>query len=218
MNNKYPNPNDLYPMKNGYTTLIYLKNAIKSDKVIIGDYTVAETTPEEFKKNILHHYLNDKLIIGKFCGFGANVKFFMGTFHHNRTDCFTTYTFFHFKGEDWEREKWNEDDIVYKGDTIIGNDVWIGRDVSIFPGVHIGDGAIIGACSVITKDVAPYTIVAGNPAKVIKKRLDDETIELLLKIRWWDWDIKTITKNIHILKSRNKKDLFELAKNMGYIK
>ena len=215
---KYPSPDDLYPMKDGCKNLIYLKNAIKSDKVIIGDYTVGFATPESFRNNILCHSLEDKLIIGKFCGFGENVKFLMGAFYHNRTDCFTTYTFFHFKGELWEKENWNKEDVLHKGDTIVGNDVWIGREASIFPGIHIGDGAIIGACSVVTKDVPPYTIVAGNPAKVIRKRLDDDIIDLLLKMKWWDWDIETITKNIHILKSRNKEDLFELARNMGYIK
>ena len=215
-NKKYPNPNDLYPIKNNKKA-VFIKNIVTSPKIIVGDFTIGETNKKEFNKNILYHYLNDKLIIGKFCCFAANVRFFMGAFYHNRVDCFSTYTFSHLSGL-WEKEKWNENDIVYKGDTIIGNDVWIGRDVSIFPGVHIGDGAIIGACSVVTKDVEPYTVVGGNPAKVIKKRFDKKTIDLLLKMKWWDWNIETMTKNIHILKSRNKKDLFELAKSMGYIK
>lgn len=212
---KYPDPNRLYTLKDS-NMLIFLKNDIKSKKIIVGDYTVSATAPGEFEKNVLHHHLNDKLIIGKFSGFAPNVRFLMAAIHHNTTDCFTIYGFCHI--EEWKNEFWNDEDFLYRGDTIVGNNVFVGRDSVIFPGVHIGDGAIIGACSVVTKDVPPYTIVGGNPAKVIKKRLDDETIDLLLKIKWWDWNIETITENIHILKSKNKNALFELAKNMGYIK
>lgn len=90
-------------------------------------------------------------------------------------------------GNGWEKATPKLDDLPLKGDTIIGNDVWIGENVTILPGVHIGDGAIIGANSVVAKDIEPYSIAVGNPCRVVKKRFDDETIEKLLELKWWDW-------------------------------
>lgn len=210
-----PSPNIKYPVKNA-NNFVFLKNIVDQKKVIVGDYTCLMTETGNFDDNVRYHFFNDKLIIGKFCGIGYNAKFIMNGFFHNRTDCFTTYAFFHFGGK-WKDENWNLEDSTYRGDTIIGNDVWIGENAIIYPGIKIGDGAIIGAYSVVTKNVAPYTIVGGNPAKVIKKRLDDDIIELLLKMKWWDWHIELITENIHVLKSRNKEELKKLAKKLGYI-
>lgn len=93
--------------------------------------------------------------------------------------------------------------VVSKGDTVIGNDVWIGNTAAIMQGVKIGDGAIIGTNSLITKDVEPYTIVRGNPAKEIRKRFDAETIEFLLKLKWWDWDVKKITDHLELITNGN---------------
>ena len=104
---------------------------------------------------------------------------------------FSTYPFKVF-GESWEDVPMN---VVSKGDIVIGNDVWIGNSVTIMHGVKIGDGAIIGTNALVTKDVEPYTIVGGNPAKPIKKRFDDKTIEFLLKLAWWNWPIEKITQH-----------------------
>ena len=90
-------------------------------------------------------------------------------------------------------------DLPLKGDTVVGNDVWIGQNVTALPGVHIGDGAIIGANSVVSKDVEPYTIAAGNPIRPIRKRFDDETIRLLLRLKWWDWSAEKIFANLETL-------------------
>lgn len=94
-----------------------------------------------------------------------------------------------------------------KGDTVIGNDVWIGYDAIIMPGVKIGDGAIIGTRAVVTKDIPPYTIVGGVPAKPIRKRFEDKTIEKLLSIKWWNWDKEKIKQNIQSIQSGNINDL-----------
>jgi virginiamycin A acetyltransferase len=116
----------------------------------------------------------------------------------------STYPFAIF-GHDWQHAM-DGKNYPYKGDTVIGNDIWIGYNATIMAGVHIGDGAIIATNATVTKDVAPYTIVGGNPAKEIKKRFSDEQIATLLEIKWWDWDIDTITKNVHLL-SGNDIDL-----------
>ena len=92
-----------------------------------------------------------------------------------------------------------KDELPLKGDTVIGNDVWIGQNVTVMPGVHIGDGAIIGTNSVVAKDIPPYAIAVGNPCQVIRKRFDDELIELLLKLRWWDKSIEEIESLMPIL-------------------
>jgi virginiamycin A acetyltransferase len=211
---RFPNPNEIYPIENS-KNFIFLKNIVDQKKVIVGDYTCLMTETGNFNDNLRYSFLDDKLIIGKFCGIGYGAQFIMNGFFHNKTSCFTTYAFFHFPG--WENENWNDEESTYRGDTIIGNDVWIGEQAIIYPGIKIGDGAIIGAYSIVTKDVPAYTVVGGNPAKVIKKRLDEDVISLLLKIKWWDWDIETITKNIHVLKSGNKEELTNLATKLGYI-
>ncbi len=146
---------------------------------------------------------NGKLTIGRFCSIADNVEIFLGMDH--KTSWFTTYPF----GADnkkWPKkiqEIYKKGGVATKGDIVIGNDVWIGSKALILSGVTIGDGAVIAARSVVTKDVAPYTIVAGNPARSRKKRFNDETINLLQKLKWWDWPIEKLNHNIHILCSKN---------------
>jgi virginiamycin A acetyltransferase len=112
----------------------------------------------------------------------------------------STYPFSLF-GYGWERMTPKIEDLPYKGDTIIGNDVWIGYDSLIMPGVKVGDGAIIAARSVVTADVAPYTIAGGNPATPLKLRFPPEVIKILLETRWWQWDVEKITRNLEIITS-----------------
>ncbi|MCX7745839.1 MAG: Vat family streptogramin A O-acetyltransferase [Clostridia bacterium] len=198
-----PNPNTVYP-KEGFTRIVFLKNIIKSPNIIVGDYTYYDdndNNPEKFEKNVLYHFdfLGDKLVIGKFCAIASDVKFIMNGANH-KMKAFTTYPFGIF-GNGWEVGIPGLMDLPFKGDTVIGNDVWIGYDSILMPGVKIGDGAVIAAKSVITKDVPPYAIVGGNPAKVIRKRFSDEVIEYLLQIKWWDWSIEKITESIPALSS-----------------
>lgn len=149
---------------------------------------------------ILHWGENSKLTIGNFCSIADNVKIFLGGNH--RIDWVTTYPF-NALSDIWDNAK----DIIghpaTKGDVIIGNDVWIGYGATILSGVTISDGAVIGAEAVVTKDVSPYAIVVGNPAREIKKRFSDENIKQLLKIKWWDWEDSEISKKIHLLCSGN---------------
>jgi len=197
-----PDPQDKHPM-NGLPQVCFIKNTVKNPNIIIGDYTYYDD-PEDaegFERNVLYHYpfLEDKLRIGKFCALARGVKFIMnGAFH--KMSGLSTYPFSLF-GQGWEGVMPKLEDLPLKGDTVIGNDVWIGYDALIMAGVKIGDGAIIAARSVVVKDVQPYEIVGGNPARPIRKRFDDATIAALLEIKWWDWDAGKITRNLSVITS-----------------
>lgn len=194
---QYPDPKVLHPMQ-GFPQICFIKNTVSNPNIIIGDYTYYDDPEdsEKFDRNVLYHYpfIGDKLIIGKFCAIARNVKFIMNGANHEMSG-FSTYPFYIF-ANGWERVTPESNESSFKGDTVIGNDVWIGYEAVIMPGVKIGDGAIIAAKSVVTKDVKPYTIVGGNPAQLIRQRFSDETINILLEIAWWNWDIEKITRNL----------------------
>ena len=164
--------------------------------IIVGDFSYIADS--DFGSHVTHLYdwNGDKLIIGKFCQVASGVEFMMNGANHqmNAISTFPFYTL-----EDWDMEPPAISDLPIKGDTIIGNDVWIGQNATILPGVHIGDGAIIGANSVVGQNIEPYTIVVGNPATVLRKRFDDELIELLLRFKWWDKSIDDINTLIPLL-------------------
>ena len=195
----------LYP-RTGDKQTIYLKNAITDPSIQVGDYTMYNdfvNDPTGFEKNnVLYHYPinHDRLIIGRFCSIGCGAKFLFNSANHT-VSSLSTYPFPLFF-EELELEKKNvTDSWDNKGDIIIGNDVWIGYEAVIMAGVTIGDGAIIGACAVVTKDVSPYTIVGGIPAKSIRKRYSEETIDLLTELKWWDWPEERIAKNIKAIQN-----------------
>lgn len=199
MENKiYPRPHD--------KQIVYLKSVVDDPNIEIGEYTIYNdfvNDPCDFEKNnVLYHYpINgNKLKIGKFCSIACGSKFLFTSANH-ALGSLSTYTFPIFFDE-WDldakniRSAWDN-----KGDIVIGNDVWIGYEAVILSGVTIGDGAIIGTRAVVTKDVPPYTIVGGVPAKPIRRRFDDETVEELLRLRWWDWDKEKISWNISAIQS-----------------
>jgi virginiamycin A acetyltransferase len=193
-----PSPDQPFPFPD-QKRLVYLKPLIRNPNIIVGDYTYYDDPegPENFERNVLYHFdfEGDRLIIGKFCAIAAQVKFIMNGGNH-RTDWFTTYPFPVF-GQGWEAAM--PDTWPNKGDTVIGNDVWIGYGALIMPGVQIGDGAIVASASVVTRDVPPYTIVGGNPASEIRKRFEANTVQALLDIQWWNWDIAKITRNVQAI-------------------
>ena len=194
-NGKKPDPNVIYPVT-GYGKEIYVKPTITNPNIIVGDFTYIADS--EFESHVTHHYEwnGDKLIIGKFCQIAAGVEFVMNGANHQMNSV-STYPFYTLEG--WDMKPPSPADLPFKGDTVIGNDVWIGQNAVILPGVRIGDGAIIGANSVVGSDVEPYAIVVGNPAKILRKRFDDELIELMLQFRWWDKSIDEINALIPIL-------------------
>ena len=201
---KGPSPEDKEPMK-GFPQVGYLKNYISSENIVVGDYTYYDDPegPERFESNVLYHFpfIGDKLIIGNFCAIAKDVKFIMNGANH-KISGFSTYPFQIF-GNGWEKVVPKDGDLPYKGDTEIGHDVWIGYEATIMPGVKIGSGAIIASKTVVTSDVPPYSVVGGNPSKIIKYRFDEKTIESLLEIAWWNWDADKITRNLEAIVDSN---------------
>ena len=194
-NNKAPDPNTIHPIP-GYDKEIYVKPTIKNPQIIVGDFTYIADSDFESHVTHLYEWNGDQLIIGKFCQIAAGVEFVMNGANH-QMNAVSTFPLFTLEG--WNASAPQKSDMPLKGDTVIGNDVWIGQNATIMPGVHIGDGAIIGANSLVSKDVEPYTIVAGNPIRVIRKRFDDELIDLLERFKWWDKSIEEINNLIPIL-------------------
>ena len=207
----------IYP-RTGDKQTVYLNAVIKDPQIEVGDYTIYNdfvADPLLFEKNnVLYHYPihREKLIIGKFCSIACGTKFLFNCANHTLKSL-STYTFPLFY-EEWELEKsnittaWDN-----KGDIVIGNDVWIGYEAVIMAGVHIGDGAIIAARAVVTKDVPPYTIVGGTPAKEIRKRFDAEIIEQLLILKWWDWSTDKIHQCLPYIAEGKLDELLAMKKD-----
>lgn len=206
------NPDEIYPVS-GTRSVTYVKPTVTRPNIIVGEFTYF--SDENFESHVTHHYdfNGDKLIIGKFCQIAAGVNFIMNGANH-QMNAVSTFPFYIFNG--WQQEAPPMSEMPLKGDTVVGNDVWIGQNTTILPGVRIGDGAIIGANSTVGSDVEPYTIVAGNPARVIRKRFDDELIEVLEEVKWWDLPADEINELIPVLScsdlERVKRKLRELIK------
>lgn len=207
----------IYP-RTGDNQTVYQNAVIKDPQIEVGDYTIYNdfvANPLLFEKNnVLYHYPihREKLIIGKFCSIACGTKFLFNCANHTLKSL-STYTFPLFY-EEWELEKsnittaWDN-----KGDIVIGNDVWIGYEAVIMAGVHIGDGAIIAARAVVTKDVPPYTIVGGTPAKEIRKRFDAEVIQQLLMLKWWDWSADNIRQCLPYIMEGKINELLTIKKD-----
>lgn len=183
-----PNPNEIFP--NEYHTSCFIRNVITAPNIEVGEYTYYDdpVDPAGFEKNnVLFNWpeFGDRLVIGKFCAIASGAKFIMGPANH-RLSSVSTYPFHVFGGAWAEQSPPHLDQLPRKGDIVLGNDVWIGRESVILPGVKIGDGAIVAAHSVVTKDVPPYAVAGGNPARLLKMRFDEELIALLRRFRWWN--------------------------------
>ena len=204
--------NKIYP-RPGDTQIVYLQDVVNGPNIEVGAYTIYNDfvhDPRDFEKNnVLYHYPvnGDRLKIGKFCSVACGAKFLFTSGNHSLRSL-STYTFPIFY-EQWGldpkniRDAWDN-----KGDIVIGNDVWIGYEAVILSGVTVGDGAVIGTRAVVTKDVPPYTIVGGVPARPIRRRFDPQTIGRLEELRWWDWEEERIARNLSAIQS-GRPDLLE---------
>ncbi|ROP59480.1 virginiamycin A acetyltransferase [Enterobacter sp. BIGb0383] len=197
-----PDPQNKHPMI-GFPQVCYIKNTVNNPNIIIGDYTYYDdpVDAENFERNVLYHFpfIGDKLIIGKFCAIARDVKFIMNGANH-KTSGISTYPFQIF-GSGWEKVMPEPGDLPYKGDTVIGNDVWIGFEALIMPGVKVGNGAIIAARSVVTADVPAWSVVGGNPARVIHSRFPADSIKTLERLAWWDWPVEKISRHLPLIVS-----------------
>lgn len=198
-----PNPSIKHPMP-AHRRVGFLKPLVDAENVEIGEFTYYDDPdgPEHFQeKCVLHHYpfIGDRLVIGRFCAIAQGARFIMNGANHAMSG-FSTFPFNIF-GHGWEDgfdpASWEKEN---RGDTVVGNDVWIGMEAVIMPGVTIGDGAIVAAKSVVSRDVAPYTIVAGNPANPVRRRFDESTVARLLAIAWWHWDVDKISRNLDAIR------------------
>lgn len=205
----------IYPRSQGHST-VYLQNVVTDPSITVGDYTIYDDfvhDPRDFQRNnVLYHYPinHERLVIGKFCSIACGAKFLFNSANHTQRSL-STYIFpvlFEEWGLDVERipDAWDN-----KGGIVVGNDVWIGYEAAILAGVTIGDGAIIGARAVVTRDVPPYTIVGGVPAKPIRKRFSEEEIAQLLELKWWDWPVEKISASIDAIQSGNLEGLKRAA-------
>ena len=213
-NIKTPAPDYRYP-KAGVYYMTNIKPTITRKNIIVGDFSYY--TGKDFESRVTHHYefLGDKLIIGKFCQIGNNVEFIMNGANHQMNSV-STFPFYVMDG--WKAKSPKEDDLPYKGDTVVGNDVWIGQNVTILPGVHIGNGAIIGANSVVSKDIPSYSVSVGNPCEIKRFRFDDELIKLLNELKWWDKSVDEIKEIIPLLSNPDLDYVKNKIRKQGYVK
>lgn len=203
----------IYPRSQGHST-VYLKNVVTDPSIEVGEYTIYDDfvhDPRDFQRNnVLYHYPvnREKLIIGKFCSIACGAKFLFNSANHT-FQSLSTYPFPIFF-EEWELPvediplAWDN-----KGDIVIGNDVWIGYEAVVLAGVTIGDGAVIGARAVVTKDVPPYTIVGGVPAREIRQRFAPQTVERLMSLQWWDWPEEKLRHHIRAIQAGDLDQLME---------
>ncbi|EMI55029.1 Chloramphenicol O-acetyltransferase [Rhodopirellula sallentina SM41] len=191
-------------------TVVHLNQVIDHPRMEIGDFTYFGHLEElsdyaSYLAPFLFPLSPERLVIGKFCQIAHGVRIITSSANHSMRG-FSTYPFNNFRMS--KQTTLEEIQAMFqvsapKGDTVIGNDVWIGMEGVVMPGVTIGDGAIVGARSIVAKDVAPYSIVTGNPAKPARQRFDDEVIASLLQIRWWDWPTELIESNLEAITGAN---------------
>ncbi|WP_209426058.1 CatB-related O-acetyltransferase [Pararhodobacter sp. SW119] len=199
-----PDPDRLHPVPE-FPRVVALKPlAAGRANVTVGPYSYyddPEHATEFFDRNVLHHFdfVGDRLVIGAFCAFATGCRIVMNGANHAMGG-FSTFPFNIFGG-DWEKgfdpASWEAEK---RGDTVIGADVWVGSEAWIMPGVSVGAGAIVAAKAVVTRDVAPFAVVAGNPAREVRRRFDPETVAALLDIAWWDWPVERITRNLDAIR------------------
>ena len=209
---RIPDPSVIFP--NEYKTSCFIKNVITAPNISVGDYTYYDdpVAPLDFERNnVLFNCpeFGDRLMIGKFCSIASGTRFIMGSANH-RISSVSTYPFSVFGGAWTENVPPHLSQLPFKGDTVIGNDVWIGRESVIMPGVRIGDGAIVAAYSVVTRDVEPYTVVGGNPARFLKRRFSQDLIDLLLQLRWWDFPPEELADFLPVLCNENLEEVKEI--------
>ena len=210
-----PDPTRVHPLPT-HPRVVFLRPLITVENISVGEYTYYDdpNRPENFEREcVLYDYRPEWLIIGRYCALASGVRFLMAGANH-RMDGVSTFPFAIFEGAWADRTH----DLIAvgatpsPGDTVLGNDVWLGYGVIVLPGVRIGHGAIVGAGSVVTADVPDYGVVAGNPARLIRRRFSDGEVALLLRLAWWDWPVDAITRHARTLMAGSPSELAAAAR------
>src|SRR4051794_3133624 len=212
-----PDPTVMHPVAR-QERVVFLRPLVQSANVEVGEYTYYDSSgdPRAFERDaVLYAFGPERLIIGRFCAIASGVRFLMPGANHADLGP-STYPFGVF-GPPWDTTM----DIVMsapsRGDTVVGHDVWLGYSALVLPGVTIGDGAVVAAAGVVTRDVPPYAIVAGNPARVVRSRFPDEDVERLLRAAWWDWPIELVTEHARTIMSGTPAELERVAAEHGLL-
>lgn len=213
-----PDPMNPYPLAEGEVRCMFIKPLLKSGGVEAGEYSYYDAEGDEggFEEaRVLYHYGDERLVIGRFCAIAKGAKFIMSGANHLSSGP-SAYPFTIFPGA------WQERTLeVFTAnrpaapDTVVGNDVWIGRDATIMPGVRIGDGAIVATGSMVIRDVAPYTVVGGNPARPVKSRYSEQDAARMVRAAWWDWPIEAITEHAAVLMAGTVDEIEEAARRIA---
>jgi virginiamycin A acetyltransferase len=214
-----PDPELLHPI-GAHPRVIFLKPLVQSPNIIVGDYTYYDDPddPAGFERNnVLYAFGPERLIIGKYCALATGVRFIMAGGNHPSAGV-STFPFAIFGGEWAERTTDLIYDLPSRGDTVVGNDVWFGYRALVMPGVTIGDGAIVAAGAVVSRDVPPYGIVAGNPARVVRARFDDAAVERLLRSAWWDWPVELVTAHARTIMAGTPAEVERIARENGVLR
>ncbi|WP_330179037.1 CatB-related O-acetyltransferase [Nocardia sp. NBC_01503] len=213
-----PDPTRIHPLPT-HPRVVFLRPLITADHISVGEYTYYDNFdhPENFERECVRYdYRPDRLIIGRYCALASGVRFLMSGANH-RMDGVSTFPFAIFDG-DWAaatHDLINLEAMPGKGDTVVGNDVWLGYGAIVLPGIRIGHGAIVAAGSVVSADIPDYGVVAGNPARLIRRRFTDEEIALLLRLAWWDWPAEAVTRHARILMAGSPRQLADAAETSG---
>jgi virginiamycin A acetyltransferase len=214
-----PSPDTLHPIA-GHPRVVFLKPLIHSPTIVVGEYTYYDDPddPTAFERNnVLYAFGQERLVIGRYCALAAGVRFVMAGANHPMAGV-STFPFGIFGGEWAERTLDVVLQVPSRGDTVVGNDVWIGYQAMIMPGVHIGDGAIVAAGAVVSNDVPPYAIVAGNPARLVRQRFAEADVERLLKAAWWDWPVELVTRYARTIMAGSPAEVEQIAREHGLLR
>jgi virginiamycin A acetyltransferase len=213
-----PDPMTLHPVA-GQERVVFLKPLVKDPKIEVGEYSYYDDPddPLAFERDaFLYGYGPERLIIGRFCAIASGVRFLMAGGNHADIGP-STFPFGIF-GRPWAERTM---DLVMsapsRGDTVVGHDVWLGYQALVMPGANIGHGAVVAAASVVTGDVPPYAIVAGNPARVVRRRFEDEDVARLLRAAWWDWPIELVTEHARVIMAGEPAELERIASERGVL-
>lgn len=206
-----PDPKVLHPVE-GQDRVVYLRPLVTDPRIEVGEYTYYDDPDDALgfeHKAVLYAYGPERLIIGRYCAIASGVRFVMPGANHADLGP-STFPFGIF-GPPWDVTM----DLVMgapsRGDTVIGNDVWLGYQALVLPGVTIGHGAVVAAASVVASDVPPYAIVGGNPARVIRRRYEDDDVKRLLRAAWWDWPVELVTEHARTIMSGTPAELEQIA-------